>query len=72
MVERIAQEEGLKVEQKDIMEHTTRMAMMYGIAPNQLFEEMRKNPNSYAAMAQQIMAAKVNDLLLEKNTFKAK
>ncbi|MBQ8476720.1 trigger factor [bacterium] len=72
VVERIAQEEGLKVEQKDIMEHTTRMAMMYGIAPNQLFEEMRKNPNSYAAMAQQIMAAKVNDLLLEKNTFKAK
>ncbi|MBR2069052.1 MAG: trigger factor [Candidatus Gastranaerophilales bacterium] len=72
IVERIAQEEGIKIENKDIMEHTTRMAMMYGIAPNQLFEELRKNPNSYAAIAQQIMASKVNDLLLEKNTFIAK
>ena len=72
VVERIAQEEGIKIENKDIMEHTTRMAMMYGIAPNQLFEELRKNPNSYAAIAQQIMAAKVNDFLLENNKFIAK
>ena len=61
-----------KIENKDIMEHTTRMAMMYGIAPNQLFEELRKNPNSYASIAQQIMATKVNNLLLEKNTFVGK
>ena len=72
IVERIAQEEGIKIENKDIMEHITRMAMMYGIAPNQLFEELRKNPDSYAAVAQQIMATKVNNLLLEKNTFKPK
>lgn len=72
IVERIAQDEGIKVENKDIMEHTTRMAMMYGIAPNQLFEELRKNPNSYAAIAQQILATKVNDLLLENNKFIAK
>ena len=72
IVERIAQEENIKVENKDIMEHTTRMAMMYGIAPNQLFEELRKNPNSYAAIAQQILATKVNDLLLENNKFIAK
>lgn len=69
IVEKIAQEEGVKIENKDIMEHTTRMAMMYGIAPNQLFEELRKNPNSYAAIAQQIMATKVNSLLLENNNF---
>ena len=72
IVERIAQDEGIKVENKDIMEHTTRMAMMYGIAPNQLFEELRKNPNSYAAIAQQIMATKVNNFLLENNKFTPK
>ncbi len=72
VVERIAQEEGIRVENKDISEHITRMAMMYGIAPNQLFEELRKNPDSYAAIAQQIMATKVNDFLLDNNTFVAK
>ena len=72
IVERIAQEEGIKVENQDIAQHTTRMAMMYGIAPNQLFEELRKNPNSYTAIAQQILATKVNNFLLENNKFIAK
>jgi len=72
VVERIAQDENIKIENKDVMEHTTRMAMMYGIAPNQLFEELRKNPNSYGAIAQQILAAKVNNFLLENNKFIAK
>ena len=72
MVERIAQEADLKIEQKDIMEHINQMAAMYGMAPVQLFEEMRKNPNSFAAISQQITANKVNEYLLENNKFIAK
>ena len=56
IVERIAQEADLKIEQKDIMEHINQLAMMYGMAPTQLFEEMRKNPNSeFAKMKQNII-----------------
>ena len=69
IVEKIAQSENIVIENKDVTEQITRMAMMYGIAPNQLFEELRKNPNSYSAIAQQILATKVNNFLLENNKF---
>ena len=72
IVEKIAQVADLKIEQKDIMEHINQLAMMYGMAPTQLFEEMRKNPNSFAAISQQITANKVNEYLLENNKFLAK
>ncbi len=72
IVEKIAQEADLKIEQKDIMEHINQMAAMYGMAPVQLFEELRKNPNAFAAISQQITANKVNEYLLNNNTFIAK
>ena len=72
IVEKIASETELKIEQKDIMEHINQMAAMYGMAPVQLFEELRKNPNAFAAISQQITANKVNEFLLNNNTFIAK
>ncbi len=72
IVEKIALEADLKIEQKDIMEHINQMAAMYGMAPAQLFEELRKNPNSFAAISQQITASKVNEFLLQNNKFIAK
>ena len=72
IVEKIATDEQLKIEQKDIMEHINQMAAMYGMAPVQLFEELRKNPNAFAAISQQITANKVNQFLLENNKFIAK
>ncbi len=72
IVERIVREAQIKVEQKDIMEHINQMSMMYGMPPVQLFEELRKNPNSFAAISQQITANKVNEFLLENNKFVAK
>jgi len=72
IVEKIATENDIKIEQKDIMEHANKLAMMYGIPPVQMFEELRKNPNSFAAISQQIMANKVNEFLLANNEFKTK
>jgi len=72
IIEKIAQDEQVKVEQSDVMNHINQMAAMYGMPPVQLFEELRKNPESFAAISQQITANKVNDFLLEHNTFKAK
>lgn len=72
IVEEIAKAAEIKIEQKDIMEHINQMAMMYGMPAVQLFEELRKNPNSFAAISQQITANKVNDYLLENNKFLVK
>jgi len=72
IIEKIAQVADIKIEQKDIMEHINQLASMYGMAPVQLFEEMRKNPNAFAAISQQITANKVNEYLLENNKFIAK
>jgi len=69
IVEKIAQDIDLKIEQKDIMEHINKMASLYGLTPVQLFEELRKTPNSFAVISQQITANKVNEYLLENNKF---
>ncbi|MBR6297865.1 MAG: trigger factor [Candidatus Gastranaerophilales bacterium] len=72
IVEKIAEVANLRIEQKDIMEHVNQMAAMYGMSAVQLFEELRKNPSSFAAISQQITASKVNQYLLENNKFVAK
>ncbi len=72
IVEKIANEAQIKVEQKDIMNHINQLSAMYGVAPAQLFEQLRQNPNSFAAISQQITANKVNEFLLENNKFIAK
>ncbi len=72
IVEKIASVADLKIEQKDIMDHVNQMAAMYGMGAAQLFEELRKNPNSFAAISQQITANKVNQYLLDNNKFTAK
>ena len=70
IIEKIAQDENIRVEQSDVMEHINQMAAMYGMPPVQLFEELRKVPDSFASISQQITANKVNDFLLENNKFK--
>jgi len=69
VIEKIAFEEDIRVEQADIMNHINQMAAMYGMPAVQLFEELRKNPESFAAISQQITANKVNDFLLQNNKF---
>ena len=72
IVEAIANENKLNVEQKDLMMQINNLAMMYGIPANQLYQELSRNPNSFASISQQILASKVNDLLIESNKFIAK
>ena len=54
------------------MNQINQTAAMYGMAPVQFFEEIRKNPSSLAVISQQIVAGKVNDFLIENNKFSAK
>lgn len=72
IIEKIAREENIRADQKDIMNQINQTAAMYGMAPVQFFEEIRKNPSSLAVISQQIVAGKVNDFLIENNKFSAK
>lgn len=72
IVEKITKEENIKIEQSDMLNQITEIARMYGANTTAVFEEMRKNPSSFALLSQQIATKKVNDLLISSNKFKTK
>lgn len=72
IVEKIAKIEDIKIVQDDILSQIGEIARLYQTTPAQIFEEIRQNPSAFAIINQQIAAKKVNDILLENNTFKAK
>lgn len=72
IIERITKEENIKIEQSDLLMQIQEIARMYGANATSVFEEMKKNPSSFALLSQQIATRKVNELLLSSNKFKAK
>ena len=72
ILEKITKEENIKIEQSDMLTQIQELARMYGANATSVFEEMKKNPSSFALLSQQIATRKVNDLLLNSNKFKTK
>ena len=72
IIEKITKEENIKIEQSDMLTQIQELARMYGANATSVFEEMKKNPSSFALLSQQIATRKVNDLLLNSNKFKTK
>ena len=72
IIEKIAKNENIKIEQGDFLTQIQEIARMYGSSANSIFEEMKKNPSSFAFLSQQIATKKVNELLLSSNKFKTK
>ncbi len=72
IVEKIAKTEDIKIGQNDILEQVNQLAQMYHTTGAQIFEEIRQNPAGFSVITQQIATKKVNDILLNNNTFKAK
>ena len=72
IIEKIAKNENIKIEQGDFLTQIQEIARMYGSSANSIFEEMKKNPSSFAFLSQQIATKKVNKLLLSSNKFKTK
>lgn len=72
IVEKIAKTEDIKIGQNDILEQVNELARMYHATPAQIFEEIRQNPAGFSVITQQIATKKVNEILLNNNTFKAK
>lgn len=72
IIEKITKEEGIKIEQSDLLTQIQEIARVYGASSTSVFEEMKKNPSSFAFLSQQIATRKVNELLLSANKFKTK
>lgn len=72
IVEKIAKTEDIKIGQDDILEQVNELAKLYHTTGAQVFDEIRQNPSGFAVITQQIATKKVNEILLNNNTFKAK
>lgn len=72
IIEQISKNENIKIEQSDLLAQIQEIARMYGSSATSIFEEMKKNPSSFALLSQQIATRKVNELLLGANKFNAK
>ncbi len=72
IIEKIAKTENIKIGQNDILEQVTELAKLYRTTGAQIFEELRQNPAGFSVLTQQIATRKVNETLLNNNTFKAK
>ncbi len=72
IIEKIAKTEDIKIGQNDILEQVTELAKMYRTTGAQIFEELRQNPAGFSVLTQQVATRKVNETLLNNNTFKAK
>ena len=72
IIEQISKNENIKIEQSDLLAQIQEIARMYGSNATSVFEEMKKNPSSFALLSQQIATRKVNELLLSANKFNAK
>lgn len=72
IIEKIAKTEGIKIEQSDIVEQVSRIAQAYGTTPQEILKEVTKNHHFFTAITQQAAIKKVNDILMNNNTFVAK
>ena len=69
IIDKIAKEEKISVEQKDFSEKLSQLSAMYGMAPDQLVKQFGNNPNFLSTLSQQIINDKVRDFLVENNKF---
>ena len=67
VIDKIAKEENLKLEQKDLEQKFSQLGMAYGLKPQDLVKQLEQNPEIIASISQQAMNDKVRDFLMENN-----
>ena len=72
IIEKIAKAEGIKIEQADIVDQISQIAQTYKTTPQEILKEVTKNQRFFTAITQQAAIKKVNDILMNNNTFVAK
>ena len=72
IIEKIAKSEGIKIEQSDIVEQVSAIAQTYKTSVEEILKEVTQNHRFFTIITQQAAIKKVNDILLNNNTFVAK
>lgn len=67
VIDKIAKEENLKLEQKDLEQKFSQLGMAYGLKPQDLVKQLGENPEIIASISQQAMNDKVRDFLMQNN-----
>lgn len=72
VIDKIAKDENLKLEPKDIEAKFAQLAAAYGMKPQDLVKQLGKNPEVLTSISQQAMNDKVRDFLMQNNTVEIK
>ena len=72
VIDKIAKDENIKLEQKDIEAKFAQPGAAYGMKPQDLIKQLGKNPEVLSSISQQAMNDKVRDFLMQNNTVEIK
>ena len=72
VIDKIAKEESIKLEQKDLETKFAQLGAAYGLKPQDLIKQLGQNPEVLASISQQAMNDKVRDFLMENNKVEIK
>lgn len=72
VIDKIAKEENIKLETKDIEAKFAQLGAAYGMKPQDLVKQLGKNPEVLTSISQQAMNDKVRDFLIQNNTVEIK
>lgn len=72
VIDKIAKEENIKLEQKDVEKKLSQLSSVYGLKPQDLLKQLSKNPEFLASISQQALNDKVRDFLMENNKVEIK
>ena len=72
VIDKIAKEENIKLEQKDLEDKFAQLGAAYGLQPQDLIKQLGQNPDLLASISQQAMNDKVKDFLMENNKVEIK
>lgn len=67
VIDKIAKEEKIKLEQKDMEQKFAQLGAAYGLQPKDLIKQLGQNPEIIASLSQQAMNDKVRDFLMQNN-----
>ena len=69
IIDKIAKEADVKVEQKDFQDKINQLAAAYGTTVQELMKQFGQNPDFLATLSQQIVNDKVREYLISNNKF---
>ena len=68
VIDKIAKDENIKLDQKDLSAKFSELGMAYGLKPQDLLKQLGQDPEAIASISQQVMNDKVKEFLMQNNT----